>query len=564
MAARYGGAGKIATPIILLALAVAAAGGTASAQSVEADSSGRTGPHVQGRSAQDAETARFQAEVARRAAENAEAEADESRRAAQAALAAQSVSAGHLARIVRSADHVRQSAAAAEAAAARAEAAADDSARSPFLPTGCSAGDDVGTRFQNGVSWSRRCARNYIRSLRRDGLMAGDDEWRRVLNGSEALADFYLARSDRQQTIIDGGSAVTGAGALGAGLSAAAGPHTVLMWGYGALLGVMTVEFTGSQPTRDLYSAGHIGLGYIVNRYSILYGSLQEVEQAERPDVNQACGNAGAANSATRRLAEVEAWAGGDDKAAFLPLVRRLVDTCRRLRQGDGDLNAMVRRTSRQSEDWPTALATDLLALDEKVADRDARLRMTPGSALTAAAVGPLRLLDSLISGENTQEAVSRLRINALLDDMAVQLTPVRVQAPPLPINGAIELTPDFESRAAASGSDRPRMLPQAQPANGAPVQPTNAQIGEMATWVRDQLPLIETARTVHNDRVFHAGELHEAARRSVLQFDYQVATGAATVQLTGPEPRAPDAGGTANALTVKDEGPPVMPLPAG
>lgn len=546
MIARYGRARRlITTSAIALAVGLALSD-AASAQTVEPDRNSQQRPA-------DPPSVADQAAQAARAADTAREQADLAVRAAGAARAAESASANYLTQSDQTAQEVRRSESRARRAADRAEAAADDSARSPVLPSGCSAGDEVLDRFRQGVSWSRRCARNYIRSLRRDGLMAGDAEWRQVLNGSEALNDFYLARSNRQQAIIDFGSGVTGTGALGAGLSAAAGPHTVLMWGYGALAGVMIVEFSGSQPTRDLYSAGHIGVGYIVNRYSVLYGSLQQLENADRPDLPQACGAPGTPDSASRRLAVVEAWAGGDDKTAFLPVLRRLADTCRRLHQGEGDMDAMVRRTARGAEAWPTALASDLLSLDDQISDKDARLRMTPANALTAAAVGPLRLLDSLISGENTQEALGRLRINALLDDMTVSLTPVRVQAPPSAIDGVIELTPDFETRAAASG----RPAPPNPPVAGAPVQPDNAAIGDMATWVRERLPLIETARQRHNDRVFYANELSEAARRSVLHFDYQVATGAAEVQLAAP---AADGGTSAAA---KDDGRQVMPQPA-
>ena len=123
-------------------------------------------------------------------------------------------------------------------------------------------------------------------------------------------------------------------------------------------------------------------------------------------------------------------------------------------------------------------------------------------------------------------------------------------------------MTPEFEFRAAASGSLRPQGAAANPPANGAPVTPGNAVIGDLATWVRARLPLIEIARKAHNDRVFYANELNDAARRSVLQFDYQVATGAAEVRLVAPASPAPSGGTTSSAA--KDDGPPVMPLPVG
>lgn len=425
-------------------------------------------------------------------------------------------------------------------AADRAERAGDHARRPghpPHTRDTCTPGLEPGTRFWEGLSGSRRCIVGFLRAQRRTGILATEapDEdlrWPQLLNDSETLRDFYLARSDRNQAFQDGGATAAGAGALGASLSTAAGAGTVAAWGYLALAGVLTVNFTGSQPMRDLYYAGHLGVGYIENRYLVL---VNRTNALGRIPAAVPCNQTEVFN----RLGVVEAWPDAADRAAFLPMLRQIHDVCARIADGENQIEDMTVNLAVANDLWPAAFADDLLALDGKLDRADVQLRPTPGAALSSAASGTLRALDSLISGQSSQEAVNRVRINTLLDNMTVDLTPVRVGSAPPQIATRVVLSPDLLARSSVTGRPVARAPARgAAPAVARP--PTDADIAGMMQWVRTQLPLVESARRRYNERAFLADEIQDAAERSRLRFDYNVESGMASVGLEAPAAPTP------------------------
>jgi hypothetical protein len=146
---------------------------------------------------------------------------------------------------------------------------------------------------------------------------------------------------------------------------------------------------------------------------------------------------------------------------------------------------------------------------------------------LTGGAVSALRVLDNLISGQDTQEAVNRLRINRVLDDMQVSLTPIILPPLPAPIDDAVDLTPAFEARAIVDGRNATKASQTA---------PSRTQMEAAKTWVRSHTPQIEAARRAYNRQVAEAAELRAVAGRTVMMFDYHVDTGTADVGLVTPE----------------------------
>jgi hypothetical protein len=425
----------------------------------------------------------------------------------------------------------------AERATDRRDGLARRSGHSPHTRETCTPGLEPDTRFWEGVSGSRRCIVRFLRAQRRDGILAteapdADLRWPQLLDDSETLRDFYLARSDRNQAFQDGGATAAGVGALGASLSTAAGAGTVAAWGYLALAGVLTVNFTGSQPMRDLYYAGHLGVGYVENRYLVL---VNRTHALGRIPAATGCDQTEVLN----RLGVVEAWPDAADRAAFLPMLRQIHDVCARVAEGENQIQDMTVNLAVADDLWPAAFADDLLALDGKLDRADVQLRPTPGAALSSAASGTLRALDSLISGQSSQEAVNRVRINTLLDNMTVDLTPVRVGSAPPQIATRIVLSPDLLARSSVTG----RPVTRARARGAAPAvarPPTDADIAGMVQWVRTQLPLVESARRRHNERAFLAAEIQGAAERSRLRFDYNVDSGMASVGLEAPAAPTP------------------------
>jgi hypothetical protein len=495
-----------------------------------------TGPAAQAQDPVDPRGSVAATETARRAAEDA----------ASAAVAARDETTAAASRATLAAERALRSAALSQDAAA-------GSVMTPGLGPNCTPGTDPTTRFRRGGSGDRRCVVLHLRAQRQQTLMLTETsraaDWPELLTSASLLGDYYLARSGRQQAVMDFGATTTGIGALGAGLSGPAGAHTTALWGYGALFGVVLVSFTGSQPNRDLHYAGHLGVQYVVNRYVILNNRvviLKALQTESAGSVAAACAATATSAAIGDNLTKVERWDSGDDKSAFLPMLRQMNDACSRLHAGEIEFGRAVRLADRSRLEWPAGFASDLLALDDAIAQRDARLRLTPNSAISAAAVAPLRVIDSLISGENTQEAVNRVRINALLDDMTVNLRPMAIPSSVGTIDGTFPSMAEIRDRSARTGRANP-------PTNR---NPTDDDIRDIAAWIDARRMLLEKARVAHNDQAFFASELHAAAQRSLLKFDYVVDTGIAQLSLEEPAATPPSSAGKTDGRQVQPPSP--------
>ena len=139
----------------------------------------------------------------------------------------------------------------------------------------CVVGSNVLDRFNAGGGPRRRCAVEALTTLQDETPAFAD-----VRRQGRLLADFYAARSERQQTLIDTAAGVTGVGALGYAFSAPAGAVTQSYWGYGALLPIILVQFNANEPTQDLYFAGSIAVDLITDRYDLLETRLKQLEDA--------------------------------------------------------------------------------------------------------------------------------------------------------------------------------------------------------------------------------------------------------------------------------------------
>lgn len=369
------------------------------------------------------------------------------------------------------------------------------------------------SRARRGRTEDRACALEYLVEIRRYTMMVSsgnnDGVWPELIEGAERLNEFYLARSERQQTFLNRAAATTGIGAAGATLSSAAGASTVRYWGYGALIPVAFVNFHANEPTRDLYYAGHIGLQLILDRYMRLNNRLAMLRmeldhRAARTTELPTCeGLSGVLN-------EVESWPAGDDRSAFLPAVRDVATACQALAISENNMRAFVRAAELRAMEWPYGLASDALALDYLVADRDNRLRTTPARAFSSSIVAPLRAVDSLVSGSNPQGALNALATNEILDDARVLLHPIELPPAPTTSTTAIVYPVSLEARATAPGEA--------------------ARVRAVNDWLRERIPRIEQARRDQSVLTTLAADIREAAIQSQLTFDYQVQTGMVSV----------------------------------
>jgi hypothetical protein len=411
----------------------------------------------------------------------------------------------------------------ARSAASRAREAADQ-AESEIRRLGeseCDPGSAALDRFNSGGAESRRCAVERLIHARYQSSEPIFDGVRRDVG---LLADFYASRSDRQQAFIDTGAFFTGTGVLGYGVSAGAGVTTQSYWGYGALLPIVLVQFNANEPTRDLFFAGKIGADLINERYLLLNRRLELIEalNARNDSYRTAC------HGVEDKLLEVERWAASDDKTAILPAVTAVARRCRDLTEGRASMENLTTLAGVWKNQWARDLATDVVRLDDRLLERDSRLRTSPAEALTMLVSTSLRTLDALVSGENAQAAIDSIKVQAALDGLGIALSEVRLPPAPGLLEEPLVMSAAAEARSSASRTAPPR---------GAPPAP---DVPGTVMWLRNRIGILEQARAVHNERALWAGELSSAAKSTQLEFSFNANTQQIEVVLRAPGGQLP------------------------
>lgn len=384
-------------------------------------------------------------------------------------------------------------------------------------------------RLGQGEEPARRCAVYALESLQYD---EGSD-YGSVRAAGRTLADYYAARSERQQSFLDTGAFFTGAGTLGYAFSGPAGAVTQSYWGYGALLPIILVEFNANEPTRDLFFAGRIGTDLIRDRYALLDRRLTWIGTLADADEESASSDC---EGVEEKLAEIARWRDGDDKTALQPTALAIADRCRELRSGRSSIATLVSIGETWKDEWPRAFAHDLLVLESRLSERDRLLRTTPREALTMLVSTPLRTLDTLISGENAQAALNSIAVQDALVGLGFPLTDISLPEAPIPIDIALTAPPAVVART----SSRP--VPAVR-TGGVTLIEYNP--GVYARWLQDRVALLESARQVHNRRAIWSREFYDASRANQLEFSYNVTNRRVEVVLRAPGAQAPATGTT-------------------
>ncbi|WAC60142.1 hypothetical protein [Brevundimonas sp. SL130] len=380
----------------------------------------------------------------------------------------------------------------------------------------CDAGSRGISRFQNGGSEARACV---VRSLEEFRFVQspnadGDATLDVVQRHAQTLADFYAARSDQQQAILDTGAFFTGTGTLGYAISGPAGVTTQSYWGYGALLPVILVQFNANEPTKDLFFAGGIGIDLLNDRYVLLRTHLNVLKTLapKRTGYTTLC------NEAEEHLKDVGSWAAGDDKTAILPVVETVARRCRTQQANQAALDLTTVLADAWKQDAARRYAIDVLRLDQLITERDGQLRTTPTEALTMLASTPLRALDTLISGENAQAALNTIKLQDVLAGISLHLSDARIPAPPTRLNEPLTVSAAAEARGTITRSARQ----------------TSTVLGTLQ-WLRQATAALETGRAVQNEEIRIAGDLHSASQASQLIFAYDTASRRIQVRLQAP-----------------------------
>lgn len=310
-------------------------------------------------------------------------------------------------------------------------------------------------RFGHGDLNARLCALAALELLRTpiepSALGSSEQNAGAVLNrfAVEATRDleyFYQRRAERQQTFIDWSSGVTVVGVAGAAGSGRVGAATQRAWGYAALLPVVLGQLNAHEPTRNLYSAGALGLTLIQARYAVLAESEREID-ITRITLDRNCAPAGTyavAGSAPATQAATHALLAAE-RNRLVGLCLELGDRVDRLGRFDASLRAASLRHAR-------GLAADAYALDDRLLRQDRDLRFTPLETLRNLATAPFRAVDSLISGQDVDGAVSGFQSALALDRVSLTLSEVHLRPGPAALDEPIRVNVDTFARASAEG----------------------------------------------------------------------------------------------------------------
>lgn len=388
--------------------------------------------------------------------------------------------------------------------------------------TNCTVGSGFVSRVgRSGAAASRHCAVDRLENARYSEV---EPSLAAVRSDVRLIADYYAARSERQQFFVDAGAFTTATGVLGYSLSGPAGVSTQSYWGYGALIPIILVQFNANEPTRDLFFAGRIGTDLISDRYLSLNRRLTLIESLKAQDASyrNACGGV------EQKLVEVERWAASDDKLAILPTVTAVAQRCRALTAGWSSMDNLTAVAGVWKNQWARDLATDMVRLDDRLMERDNRLRTSPAEALTMLVSTSLRTLDTLVSGENAQAAIDSIEVQNALGGLGMTLSEVRLPPAPTLLDDPLVMSEAAQARSSVA---------RTPPRRGAPAAP---DVPGTVMWLRDRISTLEQARAVHNERVRWAAELSSAATTTQLDFSYSVANQRIEVVLRAPGGQLP------------------------
>lgn len=377
------------------------------------------------------------------------------------------------------------------------------------------------TRWRSAVQGEirlRDCAVARLEALR----ARADPEFDDVADAGRALAEFYRLRSGRQQAFIDNGAMGAGLGALGYVASDAAGTLTKNLWGYGALVPVLLVQFNANEPTRDLYFAGQIAAGLLTERYAAMNQRLSLENVYNQADLADHC------DQADTRLGQMATWPDAPARTDLRPLMLDLVQRCRDFVLSDGRVNSVQNTAGALRSQWARAYAADLLQLHARLIERDHRLRTTPTGALKMMVSTPLRQVDTLVSGESVQAAIDKIKVLTALDGLGFALASYDLPVPPQPMTTPFVLPP-----AAAA-----HMVAAPVTATPCPPAPTACTYdpGDTARWLHATLTRFEVVREQQNLRAVWANGVRQAGQATDLNFAYNVGSNRIDVILRAPQ----------------------------
>ncbi len=386
-----------------------------------------------------------------------------------------------------------------------------------------------------GRKYQRAPAIDDLRSIREGANVD------RVQASSDCLRRYYSLRAGRQQTALDAGSGLVFIGGVGSAASAGVGATTQTYWNYAALLPVVIAQFNASEPTRDLYAGGRVGLDVIGSRY---YRLNMLTDMLAASVVRGAAHGANVVSPGARLSPcaafqdgklNVEDWAAGDDKAALLADYRKLRDACAGelvTKQGVSDIDVA---SSQWKAQYASAYVRDLLRLDDEIVSKDRDLRYSPGETLSAVAAAPFAAVATLLSGENSGQALDRLKTQQTFATLNVPLEPVPLPACPPLVTEVHMISPTALARrqarqaeeSAAKAAKPPKTL----------TGPTATEVDRALTTMQGAANALNASRGELNYQLTLASNLARLATYDRLVFSYDAPTAKVSVVLATTPP---------------------------
>lgn len=385
--------------------------------------------------------------------------------------------------------------------------------------------DDRGL-WASGVEFGSLLERECPLRIIRAANFESDPEARfqEVRRGVQLLHGAYNRRAKRQQMFLDVGAGVT-VGSAAAGLEGGLSASTRQAWGVAAFVPVAISQFNAHEPTRELFHGGALALQLITSRYDRLHAALT-LAQGASSDPN--CGVvAGLIDELAPRRGNGP-LVRHDAEGVLLAEARRLQQDCQTLAENHRRLGFAATYADQIKAYLTAEYATDVLELDHALLAKDRDLRYTPLESLGAVAASPLRAIDSILTGDDTQGALDAMKTQIAFSGLNHNLAAVRL--PPLPsrapaIAGLSAVAESMDDTGAAARRNA-----------------TGPYIARLRAFAQE----LQGLQTRQEFALALAGEYGLAANADYLTFGYDAVTNT-TVIILAPRPTEPAALGSAS-----------------
>lgn len=303
----------------------------------------------------------------------------------------------------------------------------------PASPRSSTGGVFVTSRnFGEGALTERQCQVETLRwQLAGGEPMEMADTRRRV----GEMRRLYEARAGRQQAIEDGSSAVSVTGGIGLLAGAGTTAMTESYWGALALAPIVFSQINAYEPTRDLFHGGGVGLDLITGRYETLsrgeqvLSAFMTAHAAPDSVLTQA---QTACDGLEAQRQTVLGWADETvDRALVGAELQRVQARCAEYRSMLNGLGGVRAAYAAWRAQLPAMLAADALHLDTQLVQRDRELRYTPIQTVSRIVAAPFRTVETLLTGENSRQAIDSVRTQAAFSNMDLRLSNIDLPALP-------------------------------------------------------------------------------------------------------------------------------------